>query len=162
MGGAFLCMGGKHFNGKCMEPFLHCTEAKIGMLEFQRETVMTILASFGRSNLQSHWSFHKMLQEMWSLITKITFLWKAHQNVVAVNTVVVDQSIYTRNAMLSYTLTVSRTIIREKQNLLYCFLPEALIMETEQLEIFLENFRDFVIVSLPSLIFCSSWKPLIS
>ena len=23
-----LCMGGKRFNGKCMEPFSHCTEAK--------------------------------------------------------------------------------------------------------------------------------------
>ena len=128
MGGAFLCMGGKDFNGKCMEPFLHCTEAKTGILEFQRETVMTILASFGRSNLQIHWSFHKILQEMWSLITKIKFLWKVHQNVFAVNTVVVDQSIYTRNAMPPYSLTVSRTIIQETQNLLHCFLPEALIM----------------------------------
>ena len=26
---AFLCMGGKRFNGKCMKPFLHCTEAKV-------------------------------------------------------------------------------------------------------------------------------------
>ena len=46
---AFFCMGGKRFNGKCMQPFLHCTEAKIGMLEFQREVVMAILVSFGRN-----------------------------------------------------------------------------------------------------------------
>ena len=25
---ALVCMGGKRFNGKCMEPFSHCTEAK--------------------------------------------------------------------------------------------------------------------------------------
>ena len=46
---AFLWMGGKLFNGKCMEPFSHCKEEKIGILEFQREIVMTILASSERN-----------------------------------------------------------------------------------------------------------------
>ena len=45
----------------------------------------------------------------------MTSLWKKHQNVVAVNTVVVDQSIYARNAMLLYPLIVSRTIIHVTQ-----------------------------------------------
>ena len=47
---ACRCMGGKRFNGKCMEPFFHSVQnQKIGMLDFQREVVMTILASFGRN-----------------------------------------------------------------------------------------------------------------
>ena len=46
---AFLYMGGKRFSGKCMKLFSHCTEEKIGMLEFQREVVMIILVSFGRN-----------------------------------------------------------------------------------------------------------------
>ena len=46
---AFLYMGGKLFNDKCMEPFSHCAETKIGMLEFQREGVMRILEPFRRN-----------------------------------------------------------------------------------------------------------------
>ena len=47
---AYRCMGGKRFNGKYMEPFLRSVQnQKIGMLDFQREVVMTILASFGRN-----------------------------------------------------------------------------------------------------------------
>ena len=99
---------------------------KIDMLEFQREVVMKFWHLLEEICLQSHWHFHDMLQALWSLIPKITSLWKAHQNILTVNTVVVDQSIYARNAMLPYSLTVSRTIIHVKQNLLYCFLPEVL------------------------------------
>ena len=100
----------------------------IGMLEFQREVVMTILAYSEKISQKGHWCFQEMLQPMWSLIPKITSLWKAHQNIVTVNTVMIDHSIYARNAMLSYTLTVSRSIIHETQILLYYFLPEVLIM----------------------------------
>ena len=98
---------------------------KNDMLEFQREVAMIILEE---KSLQSHWRFLKILQAMWSLIPKITSLWKAHQNIVAVNAVVVNQSFYARNPMLPYTLTVSKTIILETQKLLYRFLPEMLIM----------------------------------
>ena len=98
-----------------------------------------------------------MLQAMWSLISKITSLWKAHQKIVPVNTVIVDQSTYARNAMLPYTLTVSRTIIHETQNSLHCFLLEVLIMYTQPL--FSEKFRHSIIVSLASPVFPSSWKP---
>ena len=100
----------------------------IGMLEFQREVVMTVLAYSEKISQKRHWCFQEMLQPMWSLIPKITSLWKAHQNIVTVNTVMIDHSIYARNAMLSYTLTVSRSIIHETQILLYYFLPEVLIM----------------------------------
>ena len=79
-------------------------------------------------DLQNHWHFHEKLQAMWSLIPKIKSLWTAHQSIVAVNTVVVDQCIYVRNVMLPYILTVWRTIIHETQNVLYCFLLEVLIM----------------------------------
>ena len=79
-------------------------------------------------SLQSYWHFHELLKAMWSLILKITSFWKTRQNIVAVNSVVVDQSVYARNAMLPYTLTLSRTIIHETQNLLYCFLPEVIII----------------------------------
>ena len=48
---------------------------------------------------------------------------EAHQNIAAINTLVVDQSIY----VLPYTLTFSSTIIHETQNFLYCFLREVLI-----------------------------------
>ena len=71
-------------------------------------------------SLQSYWHFREFLEAVWSLIPKITSLWKACQNIVAVNSVVVDQCVYATNAMLSYTLTLSRTIIHETQNLLYC------------------------------------------
>ena len=69
-----------------------------------------------------------MFQAMRSLIPKITYFLKGHQNIVAENTVLVDQSISARNAMLPYTLTVSSTMIHETQNLLYGFPPEVLIM----------------------------------
>ena len=121
---AFLCMGGKRFNGKCMKPFSHCTEEKIGIVEFQREVFMTIMVFFGRNKSAKSLVFLWCFQAMWSLIPRIISLWNAHQNIDAVNTVVVDQSIYARNAMLPYNLTVSRTIIHETQNLLYCFLTE--------------------------------------
>ena len=68
------------------------------------------------------------ITEKESLIPKITSFWKAHQNNVVVNTVVVDQSIYARNAMMPYTLIVLRTVIHETQNLLLSFLSEVLIM----------------------------------
>ena len=65
---------------------------------------------------------------MWSLIPKIISLWKAHKNIVAVNTVVVNESIYARDAMLPYTLSVLKTTIHKTQKLLYRFLPEVLKM----------------------------------
>ena len=102
---AFLFVGGKRFNGKCMEPFFALYRSKNQYVSVPKgECHRPLLEEI---NLQSHWSFHKN---------------------IAVNTVVVDQSIYTRNAMLSCTLTVLRTIIHETKNLLYCFLPEVLIM----------------------------------
>ena len=94
----------------------------ISMLEFQSEVIVTIQAYFEEISLQSHWRFHEILQALWSLIPKITSLWKAHQNFVVVT---VDQSIYARNAMLPYTLTLSRAIIHETQN---CFLADVLVM----------------------------------
>ena len=121
--------GIKHFNGKSTEPFLHCTEAKNWYVRVPKRGCHDNFDIFWKNKcLQSYWHLHKMLQKMWSLISKITFLWKANQNIVTVNTGAVDQSIYARNPMLPNTLTVSRTIIHETQNLLYCFLPEVLIM----------------------------------
>ena len=101
---------------------------KIGMLEFQRVVVMTLLAKRKNISLQSQWRFHEILLAMWSLIPKIILLWKAHKNIVAVNTVVVDESIYARNAMLPYTLSVLKTAIHKTENLFYSFLPEVLTM----------------------------------
>ena len=121
----FFCMGGKRFNGKCVEPFSHCTETKNWYFRVPKIDYHDNSGIFWKKiGLQSHWRFHEMLQPMWSLISKIISLWKAHQNIVALNTAVVDQSIYARNAMLPYTLTASRTIIHEPQNLLHFFLPE--------------------------------------
>ena len=68
---------------------------------------------------QSHWRFHDMLQVMWSLIPKITSFGKIQQNIVAVNTVVVDQTIYARSGILPYTLTLLRTIIHETHIVLF-------------------------------------------
>ena len=96
---------------------------KIGILEFQRAVTRQFWHLLGEICLKSHYRFHKMLQAVWRLILKLRSLWKAHQNFVDVNTVVVDQSIYARYAMLPNTMTVSRTIIHERQNLLNCFLP---------------------------------------
>ena len=101
---------------------------KIGMLEFQGEVAMTILASFGRNESANSLAFPRNNASNVKLDTKNHILVKGTSKYVLVNTVVVDQSIYTRNAMLPYTLTVSRTIILETQNLLHCFLPEVLIM----------------------------------
>ena len=124
----FLCMGGKRFNGKCMEPFSHCREATNWYLKSSKERLpWQFWHLLEEISLQSHWRLDEMLQAMWSIIPKIISLWKAHQNIVAVNTVVVDQSIYDRNAMFPYILTISRTIIHETQNSLHRFLPEVLM-----------------------------------
>ena len=101
---------------------------KIGMLEFQIEDIMTFMASFGRNNPETLLAFPRNVANSVKLDTRNHILVKGNHNIAAVNTVVVDQSIYARNAMLPYTLTVSKTIIHETQNLLYCFLLEVLIM----------------------------------
>ena len=73
---AFLCMGGKRFNDKCMEPFSHCTEAKIGMLEFQREVGMIILAFFGRNKSAKSLAFPQNFASNVKLDTKSHILVK--------------------------------------------------------------------------------------
>ena len=102
----------------------------IGRLEFQREIVMTILASFGRNKLAKSQTFPRNVASNVKLDTKNHILVKdTSKNCSCKHCgAVVDQSIYARNAKLRYTLTVSRTTIHETQNLLYCFLPEVLIM----------------------------------
>ena len=99
---------------------------RIGMLNFQREVVMTILQSFKRNKPAKSRTFPRNVASNVKLDTKNHIFVKIL--IVTVNTVVVDQSIYSRNAMLSYIPTVSKTIIHETQNFLYCFLPEVLIM----------------------------------
>ena len=125
---AFFCMGGKHFNGKCMQPFLHCTEAKIGMLEFQREVVMAILVSFGRNKPAKSLAFSWNVASNVKLDTKNHILVKGTSKYCRCKHYGCRSIYLCQNAMLPYTLTVSRTIIYETQNVLYCFLPEILIM----------------------------------
>ena len=73
----FLYMSGKRFHGKCMDPFLHYAEAKIGMLEFQKEVAMTILASFGRNNPAKSLPFPRYVVSNVKLHTKIHILVKS-------------------------------------------------------------------------------------
>ena len=147
----FFCLGDKRFNSKCMEPFLQSTEAKYGMM-----LLWQLWHLKDEISLQSYWSFHEMFQTIRNVTPKMTFFWKAYQNIVAANTMVVDESIYATNEMLSYTVTVSGTIIHETQNLLPYFLLQILIMYTQPL--FSEKIRHFIIVSLASLIFHSFSK----
>ena len=72
----FLCMGCKRFNGKCMEPFSHCTEARNGMLKIQREVLMTILASYGRNRLVKPLAFPRNVASNVKLDTKNHILMK--------------------------------------------------------------------------------------
>ena len=99
---------------------------RIGMLNFQRDVVMTTLQSFRRNKPAKSLKFPRIVASNVKLDIKNHIFVKIL--IVIVNTVVVDQSIYSRNAMLPYIPTVSKTIIHETQNLLYCFLPEVLIM----------------------------------
>ena len=89
---------------------------KTGMLEFQREVVMSNLASFGRNKPEKVAGF----STKWCKQCE-TWYQKSHpyERHIKINTVVVDQSIYARNAILPSSLTVSRTIICETQSLLY-------------------------------------------
>ena len=60
---AFLCMGGKPFNGKYMEPFSHCTEAKNWYVRVPKRGYHDDSGIFLKEiSPQSHWRFHKMLQ----------------------------------------------------------------------------------------------------
>ena len=117
---------------------------RIGMLNFQREVVMTILQSFKRNKPAKSRTFPRNVASNVKLDTKNHIFVKIL--IVTVNTVVVDQSIYSRNAMLPYIPTVSKTIIHETQNFLYCFLPEVLIMYTQPP--ISEKLRHFINVSL--------------
>ena len=68
----------------------------------------------------------------------------AYQNIIAVNTMLVDQSIYGRNAVLPYTLTVLRTIIPETQNFFYCFLSDVLVWAMSAQGYFADSDHDFI------------------
>ena len=50
----FLYMGDERFNGKCVEFFLHCTEAKNWQV---KEIFMTIMVSFGRNKPEKSLTF---------------------------------------------------------------------------------------------------------
>ena len=67
---AFLSISSKRFNGKYMEPFSHCTKQKNGMLESEREVVMTILASFGRNKPTKSLAFPQNVASNVKLDTK--------------------------------------------------------------------------------------------
>ena len=67
---AFLCMGGKRFNVKCIEPLFHYTEGKIDMLKFQREVFMPIPASFGGNKTGKSLAFPQNVANNAKLDTK--------------------------------------------------------------------------------------------
>ena len=67
---AFLCMGGKRFNVKCIELLLHYTEGKIDMLNFQREVFITILAYFGGNKTAKSLAFPQNVESNVKLDTK--------------------------------------------------------------------------------------------
>ena len=70
---AFLCISGKRFSCKWMSLFCTVQKQKIGMLEFEREFFMTILASFGRNKSAKSLAFP---QNVASKNTKIHILVK--------------------------------------------------------------------------------------
>ena len=62
---AFLCMGGKRFNVKCIEPFLHCIEEKNWYVRVPKRVCLDNSGIFLKQlSLQSHWRFQAMLQTM--------------------------------------------------------------------------------------------------
>ena len=64
---AFLCMGGKRFNGECIEPFLDCTEAKNW---YARVPKRGCLASFGRNKPAKSLAFPRNVASNVKLDTK--------------------------------------------------------------------------------------------
>ena len=101
---------------------------KIGMLEFQTEVVMTILASFGRNRPEKSRALPRNVASSVKFDTKNHILLKDRSKYCRCKHSSSRLIYYARNAILPYTQTVLGTLIHETQNLLYCFLPEMLIM----------------------------------
>ena len=98
------------------------------MLEFQREVFMTVLASFGGIKPAKSLAFPRNVASNVKLDNKNHILVKGTSKYYRCKHYGCKSIYLCQNAMLPYTLTVSRTIIYETQNVLYCFLPEILIM----------------------------------
>ena len=89
------------------------------MLDFQREIVMIILASFGRDKPAKSLAFPRYVASNVKFDTENHILWKDTTEYCCCKHCGGRSNIYARSGILPYTLTLLRTIIHETHIVLF-------------------------------------------